>query len=157
MPPVPERAQKLIATNRKALHEYFVVQRIEAGIVLTGTEVKSLRTAKVNMQDAYATFPNKNSNELFLLNLHISPYDFGNRENHAPLRQRKLLLSKREALKLRQAVQEKGLTLIPLSLYFSGSFVKVELGVVKGKKLYDKRADIKEREQKRSLQRGSEE
>ena len=155
MPAPVERPQKLIVSNRKAEHEYFVLQRLEAGIVLTGTEVKSLRAGRANLQDSYAYFPNKNSFELFLMSLHIFPYDFGNRENHVPMRQRKLLVSKREALKLRQAVNEKGLTLVPLSLYFSGAFVKVELGVVKGKKLYDKRADIKDRENKRALQRGS--
>lgn len=152
-----ERKVRVIANNKRAEFEYFVVQRIEAGIVLTGTEVKSLRAGKVNLQDAYAEFPDRKSTELYMLNMHISPYDFGNRENHPPLRKRKLLVSHREALKIRQAIQEKGLTLVPLSIYFSGPYVKVELGVCKGKKLYDKRATMKDKEQKRAIQRGGDE
>lgn len=138
-----ERKIRLITSNRRALHDYEVVQRLECGIVLQGTEVKSLRAGKANLQDAYAAFPDKNSNEFFILNLHISEYDFGNIANHKPKRPRKLLVSKREASKLRVAVNEKGLTLIPLSIYFSGPFVKVELGLVRAKKKYDKREDMK--------------
>lgn len=148
-----ERSQKVIVTNRKALHDYFVLQRIEAGIVLSGTEVKSLRAGKLNIKDAYVAFPFKDSDEMYLLNLHISPYDFGNRENHLPLRQRKLLVKHKEAIRMRQAIQEKGLTIVPLSVYFSGPYVKIELGVVKGKKHYDKRSDVKEREMERDLRR----
>ncbi|MBL7999747.1 MAG: SsrA-binding protein SmpB [Candidatus Kapabacteria bacterium] len=148
-----DRPQKSIAKNRRAEHEYFVVQRIEAGIVLTGTEVKSLRAGKANLSDAYAHFPEKKTDTLILANLHISPYDHGNRENHAPLRPRTLLVSRQQAVKLRQQVQEKGLTLVPLSLYFSGPYAKVELAVVKGKKLHDKRESIKSRDAERSIRR----
>lgn len=148
-----ERTEKLIAQNRRARHDYEIVNVYEAGIVLQGTEVKSLRAGKANLQDSYAAFPNKDSNELYLLNLHISPYDFGNRENHEAKRERKLLLTERELKKLRTAVAEKGITLIPLSLYFSGAFVKVELGLAKAKRKYDKREAVKERETERDLKR----
>ena len=148
-----ERTIRTIITNRKALHEFEVLQRFEAGIALLGTEVKSLRAGKVNMADAYASFPNRNSNECWLVGLHINPYDFGNRENHDPLRKRKLLLKHHELLRMRESIEEKGLTVIPLSLYFSGPYVKVELALVRGKKLYDKRATTKEREQRREMQR----
>ena len=148
-----ERTIRTIITNRKALHEYEVLQRFEAGIVLLGTEVKSLRAGKISLADAYATFPSRQTDELWLLGLHIAPYDFGNRENHDPLRKRKLLLKEHELGKLREGIEEKGLTVVPLSLYFSGPYVKVELGLVRGKKLYDKRASTKEREIKRDLQR----
>jgi len=135
--------------NRKARHEYEILQTLEAGIVLTGTEVKSIRAGKVNMPDAYAAFPSKKSNELLLLNLHISPYEFGNRENHEPLRPRKLLLHESELRKLRVMIEEKGLTLIPLAMYFSGAVIKVEIGVGRGKKLYDKRQSEKEKASRR--------
>lgn len=148
-----ERTEKLIAQNRRARHDYEIVNVYEAGIVLQGTEVKSLRAGKANLQDSYAAFPNKDSNELYLLNLHISPYDFGNRENHEVKRERKLLLTERELKKLRTAVAEKGITLIPLSLYFSGAFVKVEIGLAKAKRKYDKREAVKERETDRDLKR----
>jgi SsrA-binding protein len=148
-----ERTIRTIITNRKALHEYEVLQRFEAGIVLLGTEVKSLRAGKISLADAYATFPSRQTDEFWLLGVHIAPYDFGNRENHDPLRKRKLLLKEHELGKLREGIEEKGLTVVPLSLYFSGPYVKVELGLVRGKKLYDKRASTKEREIKRDLQR----
>ena len=148
-----ERTIRTSITNRKALHEYEVLQRFEAGIALLGTEVKSLRAGKVNLADAYAMFPSRQNDEFFLLGLHIAPYDFGNRENHEPLRKRKLLLQAHELRKLREGIEEKGLTVVPLSLYFSGPYVKVELGLVRGKKLYDKRASTKERDIKRELQR----
>lgn len=154
--PKVQREERIIAENRKARHEYHVVAKYSAGIMLTGTEVKSLRAGKVNLTDSYAAFPNKKSTELFVQNLHISPYEQGNRENHQPLRLRKLLLEKREILKLKKLLETEGATLVPLSLYFSGQFVKVELGLVKGKKQYDKRADIKDREQKRAMQRREE-
>ncbi len=153
MPEHADRVIRPIATNRKALHDYFVMQKIEAGIQLSGTEVKSLRAGKVNFKDAYATFPTRNSDEIVLVNLHISAYEFGNRENHQPLRPRKLLLNKREAQRLRSASQEQGLSIVPLSLYFSGPYVKVELGIVKGKKSYDKRAAVAEREADRAMRR----
>ncbi len=148
-----ERTEKLIAQNRKARFEFEIIQVVEAGIILQGTEVKSLRRGKANLQDAYATFPNKDNNDLYIINLHISPYDFGNRENHEPKRQRKLLMNARELKKLRTATAEKGITLVPLSLYFSGAFVKVELGLAKAKKRYDKRESVKERESNREIQR----
>ena len=148
-----DRTIRPIITNRKALFEYEVLQRFEAGIALTGTEVKSLRAGKVNLADAYAMFPSRSQNELLLIGLHISPYDFGQRENHEPLRKRKLLLKYHELQRLREGIEEKGLTVVPLSLYFSGPYVKVELGLVRGKKLYDKRAATKEREQKREMKR----
>ena len=148
-----ERKIRLITSNKRALHDYEVVQRVECGLVLQGTEVKSLRAGKANLQDAYAAFPDKISNDLYLLNLHIAEYDFGNITNHKPKRPRKLLISRREAIKLRTAVNEKGLTLIPLSLYFSGPFVKVELGLVRAKKKYDKREDLKMKDAKLEMDR----
>lgn len=148
-----DRTEKVIVQNRKARHDYEILQVFEAGIVLQGTEVKSLRAGKSNLQDAYAAFVEKNSNELYLLNLHIAPYEFGNRENHEAKRRRKLLLTARELKKVRNAVSEKGLTLIPLSLFFSGSFVKVEIAVVKSKRKYDKREALKTQETQRELKR----
>lgn len=136
-------AEKLIASNKKAFHEYFVLQKFEAGIELTGTEVKSLRDAAANLKDSYVIFKN---GEAFLFGAHISPYAHGNRENHQPERTRKLLLHRREIEKLHEQVQEKGLTVVPLRLYFRGSRVKIEVGVVRGKKLYDKRESEKKRE-----------
>ncbi len=152
-----ERSIRTIITNRKAYHEYEVLQRFEAGIVLTGTEVKSLRAGTVNLADAYAAFPSRSTNELYLMGLHIKPYDFGNRENHEPLRKRKLLLNRTELARLRSGIEEKGLTVVPLQIYFSGPYVKVELGLVRGKKFYDKRAATKEREQRREMSRRSDE
>ena len=138
--------EKLIASNKKAFHEYFVLQKFEAGIELTGTEVKSLRDGKANLKDAYVTFRN---GEAFLFGAHISPYSHGNRENHDPERTRRLLLHRREIEKLEQQVVEKGLTVVPLRLYFKGSRVKTEIAVVRGKKLYDKRETEKRREAER--------
>lgn len=135
--------EKLIASNKKAFHEYHVLDKFEAGVQLTGTEVKSLREGAANLKDAYVTFKN---GEAFLFNAHISPYAHGNRENHDPVRTRKLLLHRREIEKLHVQVTEKGLTIVPLRLYFKGSRVKAEIGVVRGKKLYDKRETEKKRE-----------
>ena len=118
-----------------------------------GTEVKSLRAGKVNLADSYAMFPDRKSDDLYLVGLHISPYDFGQRENHEPLRRRKLLLKHHELRRMREGIEEKGLTVVPLSIYFSGPYVKVELGLVRGKKLYDKRAATKDRELKREMKR----
>lgn len=143
---VMKREQKLIASNRKARHEFEVISSLECGIVLQGTEVKALRTGKCSMQDAYAGFKTKDDEDVYLFNLHISPYEHGNRENHEPKRERKLLLNRREAIKLKTAVSEKGITLIPLSVYFSGHLVKVELGLCRAKKKYDKRETTKQRE-----------
>jgi SsrA-binding protein len=154
MKPTPDRIQRPIATNKKATHDYTVLQTFEAGIVLTGTEVKSLRAGKANLKDCYATFPRKDSDEFVLMNLHISPYEHGNRENHNPLRPRRLLVKGREARRYRQAIQEQGLTIVALSMYFSGPYVKLEMAIVKGKKHYDKRADMKEKDIQRALRRG---
>lgn len=148
-----ERKEKLIAQNRKARFDFEITQVVEAGIVLLGTEVKSLREGKANMQDSYAAFLPKDSNELYVINLHINPYSHGNRENHEPKRNRKLLLTERELKKLRTATSEKGITLIPLSIYFSGAFVKIEIGLAKSKKKYDKRESTKERETEREIRR----
>jgi SsrA-binding protein len=135
--------EKLIASNKKAFHEYHVLDKLEAGLALTGTEVKSLREGAVNLKDAYVTFKN---GEAFLFGAHISPYTHGNRENHDPERTRKLLLHRRELEKLHVQMTEKGLTVVPLRLYFKGSRVKAEIGVVRGKKLFDKRETEKKRE-----------
>lgn len=141
---------KVIATNRKANFEYEILSRYEAGIVITGTEVKSLREAKVNLQEAYGRIIN---DEVWIINSHINEYRFGNINNHEPLRNRKLLLNKKEIRKIKQMLQEKGLTLVPLKIYFKGSLVKVEIGIARGKKLYDKRESIKKREVERKLSR----
>jgi SsrA-binding protein len=148
-----DRPTKLITSNRKALHEFFVDQTFEAGIVLQGTEVKSLRSGKSSLQDAYAAFPNKDSDDFYIMNLHIPEYTFGNIANHKPKRPRKLLITKREARKLRTAVSEKGMTIIPLSLYFSGPYVKVEIGLVRAKKKYDKREELKTKDVQKELKR----
>jgi len=148
-----ERKVKVIAKNRKAFHDFTIVQSLECGIVLQGTEVKSLRNAKCSLQDAYAGFPNPKNNELYIINMHIAPYDHGNIYNHEPKRQRKLLVKEREAVKLKSAVQEKGLTLIPLSIYFSGRYVKVELALVKAKKKYDKREDQKKKDADKEIRK----
>lgn len=140
--------EKLICNNKKAYHDFFVEEKFEAGLVLTGTEVKSLRQGKANLNDAFAQVK---AEEAFLNNLHISPYDFGNRENHDPDRLRKLLLHKKEIVKLFSKIREQGYTLIPLRLYFKNGLVKVELGLAKGKKLYDKREDLKKKDHQRDM------
>ncbi len=140
--------EKLICNNKKAFHNYFIEEKFEAGMVLKGTEVKSLRMGKANLNDSFALVKN---GEAFLNNLHISPYDFGNRENHDPERVRKLLLHKREIDKLHGKVREQGYSLVPLRLYFKNGLVKVEMGLAKGKKLYDKREDMKKQDQKREM------
>jgi SsrA-binding protein len=139
----PQTGEKLIASNKKALHEYFVVQKLEAGVVLTGTEVKALRDGKANLKDAYVIFKN---GEAYLFGLHISPYSHGNIQNHEPDRTRKLLLHKRELEKLHSQTAEKGLTIVPLRLYFKGARVKAEIAVVRGKRQYDKRDTERTRE-----------
>ena len=144
-------AQKAVATNRKAFHDYFIEEKLEAGIVLRGTEVKSLRDGRVNLQDSYASVRDA---EIFLHNCHISPYSHGNIMNHDPMRVRKLLLHKKEIHRLMGKTQQKGLTLIPLRIYFSKrGLAKVELGLAKGKKLYDRRESIKAREAGREVER----
>jgi SsrA-binding protein len=143
--------EKVVATNRKAFHDYFIEERYEAGILLQGTEVKSLREGRVNLQDSYASV---RGSEMFLHQCHISPYSHGNIMNHDPTRVRKLLLHKAEIHKLLGKTQQKGLTLIPLRIYFSKrGYAKVELGLAKGKKLYDRRETIKTREAGREVQR----
>ena len=132
--------------NRKASFNYFIQEEIECGIVLTGTEIKSIREGKANIKDSYAIIRN---NECFLLNMHISEYTEGNIFNHDPDRTRKLLLHKKEILKLKTSLEQEGLTLIPLKLYFKDNKLKVSLGICKGKKLYDKRESIKEKDQNR--------
>ncbi len=144
------KGKKEIASNRKAFHDYYVLDRYEAGIELKGTEVKSLRAGKVNMKDSFCTVKN---GELFLHGMHISPYEQGNRYNTDPVRHRKLLMHKREILKLGQTVQLDGHSLIPLSLYFKDGRVKVEVGMCKGKKLYDKRESDAVRSAKRDMDR----
>jgi len=141
---------KIIVTNRKANFEYEIVSRYEAGIVLTGTEVKSLREGKANLQESYGRIKN---DEVWLINSHINEYSFGNLNNHEPKRSRKLLLNKKEIRKIKQLLQEKGLTLVPLKLYFKNSIIKAEIGIARGKKLYDKRESIKKREVERKLSR----
>ena len=141
---------KQIAANRKAYHDYFVDQKYEAGIALFGTEVKSLRLGQVNLKDSYCYIED---GELFVKGMHISPYEKGNIFNRDPLRERKLLMHKREILKLFAAVSKDSYTLVPLSLYFSGSRVKVELGLCRGKKLYDKRESAAKAEAQRDIDR----
>jgi SsrA-binding protein len=138
-----DSGEKLIASNKKALHDYFVVQKFEAGIALTGTEVKSLRGGKANLKDSYVILKD---GEAFLFGAHISPYTHGNLENHDPERTRKLLLHKRELEKLKKETSEKGLTVVPLRLYFRGAKVKAEIAVVRGKRQFDKRETEKKRE-----------
>ncbi len=141
---------KIVAQNRKAFHDYFIEDTLEAGIVLLGTEVKSLRDGKANLKDSYVLIKDA---EAFLLNCHISPYSHGNIFNHDPLRTRKLLIHKNQIIKLRGRLIQKGYSLIPLKIYFRGAFAKIEIGVAKGKKLYEKREKIKEKEVKRELER----
>ena len=141
---------KIIAKNRKAYHDYFIEETYEAGIVLTGTEVKSVRLGKVNLKDSYADVK---QGEVFLHNMHISPYEKGNIFNRDPLRDRKLLLNRREINKLIGYIQQKGYALIPLQVYLSRGLVKVQLAVAKGKKLYDKRSDAAKRDAQRSIER----
>ncbi len=144
------KGTKLITENRKARHEYFVLEDFEAGIALTGTEVKSIRQGSVNLKDSWCSIEN---GELFIKQMHISPYEKGNIFNRDPLRVRKLLMHKKEIMRLYGKQKQDGLTLIPLSLYFKDANVKVQLGLCKGKKLYDKRDDAAKRDAKRSIDR----
>ena len=138
-----DSGEKLIASNKKAAHDYFILQKVEAGLALTGTEVKSLREGRAQLKDSYILFKD---DEAFLFGTHISPYTHGNRENHDPERTRKLLLHRREIDKLRGQTVEKGLSVVPLRLYFKGGRVKVEIAVVRGKKQHDKRETERTRE-----------
>lgn len=141
---------KIISQNKKAYHDYFINEKFECGIELKGTEVKSLRAGNVNLKDSYATIDN---GEVFIKQMHISPYEQGNIFNRDPMRPRKLLMHKYEIRRLIDTLKEDGISLIPLSLYFKGSNIKVELGLAKGKKLYDKRASIAEKDAKRNIAR----
>jgi SsrA-binding protein len=141
---------KIVAQNRKAYHDYFIEDSLEAGIVLLGTEVKSLRDGKANLKDSYVLIKDA---EAFLLNCHISPYSHGNILNHDPLRTRKLLIHKNQIIRLKGKLIQKGYSLIPLKIYFKGAFAKVEVGLAKGKRLYEKREKIKEKEVKRDIER----
>lgn len=139
---------KLIAKNPTAFHNYTIDDKLEAGIVLSGTEIKSIRNGKVNLKDSYAMIKN---GEVYIVGMHISPYEQGNIFNKNPLRDRKLLLNKREINKLIGLTKQKGYSLVPLSMYFKGSLVKIELGIGKGKKLYDKREDIAKKDAERRI------
>lgn len=141
---------KLIAKNPTAYHNYHIENKIETGIVLAGTEIKSIRQGKVNLKDSYAYIKN---GEIFICGMHISPYEHGNIFNKNPLRDRKLLVHKKEIMKLIGLTKQKGYSLIPISIYLKGSFVKVELGIGKGKKLYDKRQDLAKKEAQRQIAR----
>ncbi len=145
-----QKGVKSVANNRKAFHDYFIEDRYEAGIALSGTEVKSIRAGKVNLKDSFCQVKN---GELFVYAMHISPYEKGNIFNRDPMRDRKLLMHKREILKLQAKIQQDGYALVPLSLYLKDSKVKVEIGLAKGKKLYDKRATAADRSAKREIDR----
>lgn len=145
-----KEGNRLIADNRKARHDYFVLEALEAGIELVGTEVKSIRTGSVNLKDSWVDIVN---GEMLVMGMHISPYEKGNIFNRDPVRPRKLLVHRREIAKWGAELKQQGLTLVPLKLYFKGSRVKVEVGLCKGKKLYDKRASTAERDAKRDIDR----
>lgn len=144
------KSEKVVATNRKARHEYFVLESFEAGIALTGTEVKSLRRGNVNLTDGYATIKR---GEVWLTGMHVSPYEQGSYANVDPLRERKLLLHRKEIRRIAGRVNEAGVTLIPLQVYFKNRVAKVQLGVCRGKRAYDKREDIARREVERDIRR----
>ena len=139
---------KIIAKNPTAYHNYTIEDTLEAGIVLSGTEIKSIRTGKVNLKDTYASIKN---GEAYIYGMHISPYEHGNIFNKDPLRDRKLLIHKKEIHKLLGLIKQKGYSLIPIELYFKGSFVKLKLGIGKGKKLYDKRQDLAKKDEQRQI------
>ena len=145
-----EKGSRLIANNKKAYHDYFIEETYEAGIALHGTEVKSLRMCKCSIKESFIRIENE---EVYIYGMHISPYEKGNIFNKDPLRVKKLLLHKAEIRKLRAKIAEKGYTLVPLKVYFNNSLVKVEIGLAKGKKLYDKRQDIAKKDQRREAER----
>ncbi|MEH7387848.1 SsrA-binding protein SmpB [Bacillus sp. JJ1521] len=147
---MPKGVGKVIAQNKKANHDYFIEETYETGIVLQGTEIKSLRNGRANLKDSYARVHN---GEMFLYNLHISPYEQGNRYNHDPLRTRKLLLHKKEINKLIGLTKEEGYALVPIKIYLKNGYAKLLLGLGKGKKKYDKREDLKKKEAKRDIER----
>lgn len=142
---------KIIAKNPNAYHNYEILETIEAGIVLYGTEIKSIRAGKVNLKDSYATI--EKNGEVYVYSMNISPYEHGNIFNKDPLRPKKILLNKKEIHKLIGMITQKGYTLVPTKIYFKGNFVKLELGVGRGKKLYDKREDLKKKEAQRKMER----
>jgi len=144
--------EKVVATNRKARHDYEIFDTLEAGIVLTGTEVKSLRDGRVNLKDSYAVIE---KGEIFLIGVHISPYSHGTTKPHDPERNRKLLLHKREIMKMKRSTEQKGLTIIPLKIYFKRGNAKVLMGMARGKAKYDKRRDIAKRDAKREIARSA--
>lgn len=148
-----QRNTKIVLKNKRAYHDFEILQKFEAGIMLQGTEVKSIRQGKCNIQDSYCSFLNPKKNDLFLINFNISPYEHASCFNHEPRRSRKLLLHERELKKLRGAVEQKGLTIIPLSVFFSGPYVKVEIALVKPKKKYDKREEIRKKDHQREFSR----
>ena len=141
---------KVVTQNKKAFHDYFILDTYEAGIELNGTEIKSVRLGHVNLKDAFIRFKN---DEAFIENMHIAPYEQGNIFNHEPLRNRKLLLHKKQIKKLQREVKENGLTVVPTKLYFNTSKLKVEIALARGKKLYDKRQDLKAKDAKRDMER----
>ncbi|MCD7035707.1 SsrA-binding protein SmpB [Metabacillus sp. GX 13764] len=147
---MPKGQGKVLAQNKKANHDYFIEETYEAGIVLQGTEIKSIRNARLNLKDSYARVEN---GEVYLLNMHISPYEQGNRYNHDPLRSRKLLLHKKQISQLIGMTKEEGYALVPLKIYLKNGFAKVLIGLGKGKKKYDKREDLKKKEAKREVER----
>ena len=142
--------KKVISTNRKAFHDFFIFDKFIAGMVLTGTEIKSIRKGTVNLKDSFAKIED---NEMFLYGMHISPYEQGNRFNHKPDRIRKLLLQKREILKIQDKVKKDGVTIVPLELFLTRGFAKIEIGLAKGKKIYDKRDAIAKKSQERDIAR----
>lgn len=142
--------KKVISTNRKAFHDFHIFDKFIAGIVLMGTEIKSIRKGTINLKDSFAKIE---KNEMFLYGMHISPYDHGNRYNHKPDRVRKLLLQKREISKIQDKVKKDGYTIVPLELFLSKGFAKIEIGLAKGKKLYDKRESIAKKTQERDIAR----
>ena len=143
--------KKVVSTNRKAFHDYLIFDRFDAGIVLTGTEIKSIRKGMFNLKDSFAKIED---GEVFLYNMHISPYEQGNRFNHEPERVRKLLLKKQEIMKILGKIKKENYTIVPLEFYLSRGFAKIEIGLAKGKKIYDKREAIAKKTQERDMARG---
>ena len=144
--------RKVITTNRKAFHDFLIFDNFEAGIVLTGTEIKSIRKSAINLKDSFCRI---DDNEIFLYNCHISPYEQGNRFNHVAERTRKLLLTKKEILKIQSKVKQDGYTIVPLEVYIQKGFAKVQIGLAKGKKLHDKRETLAKKDQQREMDRAS--
>lgn len=144
--------RKVVTTNRKAFHDYNIFEKYTAGIVLTGTEIKSIRKSAINLKDSFCKIED---NEIFLYNCHISPYEQGNRYNHEAERTRKLLLNKKEILKMHSKIKKDGYTIVPLEVFIERGFAKVEIGLAKGKKLHDKRDDIAKKDQLREMDRAS--